>query len=88
LSNNPRAERYSDLCKDMHVLVDIASNTVEHYMKLKNHIHLLTKQFSGSSCEHSPPSQALCDASTTCNLSIDPTAVESSKVHSPLVEKK
>jgi len=63
-------------------------------MTVKNFALMLTKQFSGSICEHSPPSQALVSGSTTCNLSIDGTAVESNKdgmtvestmVRSPLV---
>jgi hypothetical protein len=74
LSDNPSVERYFDLCKDMQVLAEIASNTLDHYMKLKNHIKMLTKQFSSSSCEHSPHSQALRGASTTCNLSINAMA--------------
>jgi hypothetical protein len=43
---------------------------VDHYMTLKNYVHLLTKQFSGSICEHSPPSQALASGSTICNLMV------------------
>jgi hypothetical protein len=93
-SRDPSAERYFDLCKDLHALAEIASNSVEHCMTLKKYVHMLTKQFSGSICEHSPPSQALVSGSTTCNLSIDGTAVESNKdgmtvestmVRSPLV---
>ena len=86
LSGNCSAIRYSNLCKDMHVLVELASTTMEHYMKMKNHIHMLTKQFSGSSCKHNPPSQALQGRSTTCNLFVDGMTVESNKVHSPLVK--
>jgi hypothetical protein len=87
LNGNPSAERYFDLCKDMHILAEIASNSVDSYMKLKNQVHMLTKQYSDSVCEHSPPSQALRSGSTTCNLSIDidGTTVESNKVRSPLV---
>jgi hypothetical protein len=48
---------------------------------------MLMKQFSGSICEHSPPSQALVSGSTTCNLSVDGTTVESNKVRSPLVAR-
>ena len=48
---------------------------------------MLTKQFSGSSCEHNPSSQALHGGSTTCILSVDGTAVESNKVHSLLVKR-
>jgi hypothetical protein len=82
LSDNPSAERYDDLCKDMHALAVLTATIMEHYMEVKNHIHMLTKKFSGSltmkfsglSCEHSPPSQALPCASTTCNESIDSMA--------------
>jgi hypothetical protein len=34
-SCNPSVERYFDLCKDLHALAEIASNSVEHYMTLK-----------------------------------------------------
>lgn len=56
-------------------------------MKMKNHIHMLTKQLNGLSCEHNPHSQALQGGSTTCNLFVDGTMVESNKVHSPLVKR-
>jgi hypothetical protein len=55
-SRNPSAERYFDLCKDLRVLAKIISNSVDHYLTLKNYAHMLTKQFSGSICKHSPPS--------------------------------
>jgi len=84
-SRNPSAKRYSDLCKYLHFLAEIASNSVDHYVTLKHYAHMLTEQFSGSICEHSPLSQALASGSITCNLSIDVTAVKSNKVCSPLV---
>jgi hypothetical protein len=96
-SHDPSAERYSDLCKDLYALAEIASNSVEHYMTLKKYVHMLTKQFSGLICEHSPPSQAFVSGSTTCNFFIDGTAmksnkdgttVESNKVCSPLVVRR
>ena len=70
----------------MHVLVELASTTTENYMKMKNHIRMLTNKLSGLSCEHNPPFQALQDGSTS-NLSVAGTMVESNKVHSPLVKR-
>jgi hypothetical protein len=43
LKGNSSAERCFDLCKDMHVLVELASTTMKNYMKMKNHIRMLTK---------------------------------------------
>lgn len=45
-SCNPNAERYSDLCKDLLVLAEIATNSVEHYMTEKNFAFMLTKVHS------------------------------------------
>ena len=84
LKDIPSAERCLDLCKDMHVLAKLASTTTENYMKMKNHIHMLTK--SGLSCEHNPPSQAL-QVGSTSNLSVNGTMVENNKVHSPFVKR-
>ena len=56
LKRNHNAKRCFDLCKDMHVLAELASTTTENYMKIKNHIHMLTKQLSGLSYEHNLPS--------------------------------
>ena len=47
LKGNPSAKKCFDLCKDMHVLAELASTTTENYMKMKNHIRMLTKQLSG-----------------------------------------
>jgi hypothetical protein len=70
----------------MHVLAELASITMENYMKMKNYIHMLTKQLSGLSCEYNPPSQAL-QVESISNLSVDGTIVESNKMHGPLVKR-
>jgi hypothetical protein len=86
LKSNPSAKRYFDLCKDMHVLAEFASTTMKNYMKMKNHIRILTKQLSGLSYEHYLPSQAL-QVGSTSNLSADGTMAESNKMHSLLVKR-
>ena len=86
LRGNLSAERCFDLCKDMHVLAKLASITPENYMKMKDHIRMLTNQLSGSGCEHNLPSQALHVGSAS-NASVNGTMVESNKVHSPLVKR-
>jgi hypothetical protein len=86
LKGNPNAKICFYLCKDMHVLAELASTTMENHMKMKNHICMLTKQLSDLSCEHNPPSQAL-QVGSSSNLSVDGTVVESNRVHSPLVER-
>jgi hypothetical protein len=85
LSDNHIAQRYDNLCKSMHKLAAIAATNVDHYTKVKNHIHMLLEKLNGLSFEPSLPSHALPGASSTCNESIDGVAVESNKVRSPLV---
>ena len=81
MKGNPNAERCFNLCKNMHVLAELASTTTKNYMKMKNHIHMLTKQLSGLSCEHNPYSRAL-QVGSASNFSVDGTMVESNNVHS------
>ena len=86
MKGNPSAKRCFDLCKDMHVLAELASTIPDNYMKMKDHIHMLTKQLSGSDCEHNLPSQAL-QVGSASDLSANGTMVESNKVHNPLVKR-
>jgi hypothetical protein len=86
LKGNPGVERCNDLCKDMHVLAELASTTPENYMKIKDHIRMLTNQLSGGGCEHNLPSEAL-HVGYANDLSVTGTMVESNKVHSPLVKR-
>ncbi|XP_059442190.1 protein FAR-RED ELONGATED HYPOCOTYL 3-like [Corylus avellana] len=82
LGANPIAQKYDDLCKDMHKLAALAVTNVDNYMEATKYVHMLMDKFSGSSYEPSPPSQALVGASSTCNKSMD--GVENNKVRSPL----
>jgi hypothetical protein len=84
LSSNPSADRFADLSKDMLALATIIAPNLDHYMEVKTNIAMLTKKFSGQSCEQSPPSQSLPSASITSNLPIDCMAVE---VRSPHVAR-
>ena len=86
LKGNPNVEKCFDLCKDMHVLAKLASTIAENYMKMKNHIYMLTKQLSSLSCEYNLPFEAL-QVGSTSNLSIDSTMVESIKVYNLLVKR-
>jgi hypothetical protein len=54
LKDNLSVEKCLNLCKDMHILAELALTTTENYMKMKNHICMLTKQLSGLSCEYDP----------------------------------
>jgi hypothetical protein len=92
LKGNPSADRCFDLCKDMHVLAELASTTPENYMKMKDHIRMLTNKLSGSGCEYNLPSEALPPfepllVGSASELSVTGTMVESNKVHSPLVKR-
>jgi hypothetical protein len=86
LKGNPSADRCFDLCKDMYVLAELASTTPENYMKMKDHIRMLTNKLSGSGCEYNLPSEALLVGSAS-ELSVTGMMVESNKVHSPLVKR-
>jgi hypothetical protein len=70
----------------MHVLVELASTTPRNYMKMKDHIHMLTNKLSGSGCEYNLPSKAL-PVGFASELFVTGTMVESNKVHSPLVKR-
>jgi hypothetical protein len=92
LKGNPSADRCFDLCKDMHVLAELASTTPENYMKMKDHIRMLTNKLSGSGCEYHLPSEALPPSEpllvgSASQLSVTGTMVESNQVHSPLVKR-
>jgi hypothetical protein len=50
-------------------------------MEVKTNIVILTKKFSGQSCDQSPHSQSLPSASTTGNLAIDCMEVEVRSPH-------
>jgi hypothetical protein len=78
LSGNSIAQKYDDLCKDMHKLAVFAITNMENYTKAKKYVHMLMNKFSGSSSEPSPPSQALVGAYFTYNESMD--GVENDKV--------
>jgi hypothetical protein len=86
LKGNPSAEICFNLCKDMHVVAELALTTIEIYMKVKDHIRMLMKQLSGLGCKHNLPSQTL-QVGSTSDLSVNDTMVESNKVHSPLVKR-
>ena len=55
LSGNTIAQKYYDLCKDMHKLAMLAITNMDNYTGVKRYVHILMTKFSGSSYKPSPP---------------------------------